>query len=200
MTSSKAKAFNLEDEPAVLRDAYGRNTFGQGCLLARRLVEVGVRFVQVHLDGWDSHSNNFPAHERLLGILDPAMATLINDLASRGMAENTLVICMGEFGRTPRINDAAGRDHHPRAWSVMLAGGGIAAGQVYGESDREGMTVADKLVTVPDLFASLCHLLDLNAKKEFIAAAGRPLTLVDKGSVIPELFSGGKPAVPLAQS
>jgi uncharacterized protein (DUF1501 family) len=195
MTSTKVSAFNLEGEPPLLRDAYGRTPFGQGCLLARRLVEAGVRFVQVHQGGWDSHADNFNIHERLFGILDPAMSTLLNDLHDRGMMDNTLVICMGEFGRTPRINRDIGRDHHPHAWSVMLAGGGIAGGQVYGETDRGGMEVTDKQVTIPDLFATFCHLLQVDAHKEFIAAGGRPIRLVDDGEVIPELF-GGQPAAP----
>jgi uncharacterized protein (DUF1501 family) len=189
MTSSKVKAFDLSGEPDVLRDAYGRNTFGQGCLLARRLVEAGVRFIQVHQGGWDSHANNFPAHSHLLPILDAGMATLLNDLSSRGLLDNTIVLCMGEFGRTPRINNAAGRDHHPHAWSLALAGGGIAGGQVVGASDRSGLKVADRPVTIPDLFATICRLLNVDAHQEFIAAAGRPVKLVDKGNVIDDLVA-----------
>ena len=189
MTSKNVDAFKLDDEPSELRDAYGRNNFGQGCLLARRLVEAGVRFVQVHQGGWDTHSNNFPAHERLLGVLDPGMSTLLTDLQNRRMLDNTLVICMGEFGRTPRINAAAGRDHHPRAWSIMMAGGGVAAGQIYGESSPDGMTVKDKPVTIPDFFATVCQLIGMDADQEFIAAAGRPIKLVDKGTPISDLIA-----------
>ncbi len=194
MTSSKAAAFRLDEEPAPLRDAYGRDGFGQGCLLARRLVETGVRFVQVHLGGWDSHANNFPVHERLLGQLDVSMSALLRDLDDRGLLDQTLVICMGEFGRTPRINSAAGRDHHPHAWSLMLSGAGVPGGQVIGASDRSGLKVEDQQITVPDLFASLCQRLEIDPTREFIAAGGRPIKLVDKGVPLPSI-SGGAPDV-----
>src|SRR5262249_45303929 len=133
MRSSAAKAFDLDEEPPAVHDAYGRSPFGQGCLLARRLVERGVPFVEVTLSspdgagglGWDTHAQNFETVERLSGVLDAGWSTLITDLRTRGLLESTLIVWMGEFGRTPKINESAGRDHFPTAWSTVLAGGGI---------------------------------------------------------------------------
>ena len=142
MRSKAVKAFNLDEEPKALRDAYGRNQFGQGCLLARRLVERGVPFVEVALSGvdgnngfaWDTHQQNFDAVKGLCKVLDPGWSTLMTDLRSRGMLDSTLIVWMGEFGRTPKINPSSGRDHYPNAWSTVLAGGGIKGGQVVGST------------------------------------------------------------------
>ena len=144
MRSSAAKAFDLDEEPAAVHDAYGRNPFGQGCLLARRLVERGVPFVEVTLSsvdgnnglGWDTHAQNFDAVEKLSGVLDAGWSTLMTDLRSRGLLDSTLIVWMGEFGRTPKINESAGRDHFPNAWSTVLAGGGIRGGQTIGNTGR----------------------------------------------------------------
>ncbi len=154
MRSSAAKAFELDEEPAAVQDAYGRNPFGQGCLLARRLVERGVPFVEVTLSsvdgnnglGWDTHAQNFDAVEKLCNVLDAGWATLMTDLRSRGLLEHTLIVWMGEFGRTPKINESAGRDHFPNAWSTVLAGGGIRGGQVIGNTGADGEEVKDRPV------------------------------------------------------
>ena len=137
--SPNMRAFNLEEEPAPLRDAYGRTPFGQGCLLARRLVQAGVTFVEVRSNGWDTHQKNHEKVGELAGQVDPAFATLIADLKRRGMLEQTLVVWMGEFGRTPKINPNAGRDHFPKVFNLALAGGGVKGGQVIGESTADGI-------------------------------------------------------------
>src|SRR5262249_12109856 len=155
MKTDAAKAFNLNEEKASVRDAYGRNLFGQGCLLARRLVERNVPFVEVTLGGvnggafgWDTHGNNFPAVHGLCGVLDPAWAALMSDLQERGLLDTTLIVWMGEFGRTPRINPQRGRDHWPNSWSTVLAGGGIKGGQAIGKTGADGMAVTERPVTV----------------------------------------------------
>ncbi len=189
MIESQAKhAFKLEEETAALRDAYGRNRFGQGCLLARRLIERGVSFVEVGLTGagqnalgWDTHAQNFEAVKTLSQTLDPAWATLLSDLRERGMLEDTLVVWMGEFGRTPKINDNLGRDHWPDAWSTVLCGGGIRGGQVIGSSGKDGGSVADRPVTPPDFLATICAALGINPAKENISTIGRPISIVEKG-------------------
>ena len=136
MRSAATRAFNLDEEPSAMRDRYGRNTFGQGCLLARRLVEVGVPFIEVSLTGWDTHGNNFETVRRLSETLDPAWSTLMDDLRDRGLLASTLVVWMGEFGRTPAINGGSGRDHWANSWSTVLAGGGIRGGQAFGQTRR----------------------------------------------------------------
>jgi uncharacterized protein (DUF1501 family) len=189
------KAFQLEEEKPELRDAYGRNRFGQGCLLARRLVERGVAFVEVALSGtpdnavgWDTHADNFTQVRALSGILDPAWSTLMTDLRERGLLESTLVIWMGEFGRTPVINTNTGRDHFPDAWSVVLGGAAIKGGQVIGQTDAGGEKVADRPVGVADLYATICAGLRIDHTKENMSPGGRPIPIVDReGSPIQEL-------------
>ncbi len=139
--ATAARAFDLNQEPDALRDRYGRGHFGQGCLLARRLVERGVSFVEVTLDGWDTHDNNFEQVKTLSGALDAGWSTLIEDLNSRGLLDSTLIVWMGEFGRTPAINPRAGRDHYAAAWSVVLGGGGIRGGQHIGRTSPDGMQI-----------------------------------------------------------
>jgi hypothetical protein len=187
--SPRLKAFDLDAEPSPLRDAYGRNPFGQGCLLARRLVETGVTFIEVRSGGWDTHQQNNERIRTLAGQVDPGLATLVGDLKSRGMLDRTLVVWMGEFGRTPRINPNGGRDHFPRAFSVALAGGGVKGGQVVGASSADGSDVKDSPVTVNDLLASLCHSLKIDPTKENMSPQGRPIKIVDGGKVVPQLFS-----------
>lgn len=187
MRSEAVKAFNLDSEPDKLRDAYGRNQFGQACLLARRLVERGVPFVEVSLNGvsnnqtfaWDTHQQNFTAVKSLLGVLDPAWATLMTDLKDRGMLDSTLIVWMGEFGRTPIINPQAGRDHFPAAWSSVLCGGGIKGGQVVGKTSDDGMKVEDRPVSVQDLFSTICHVVGLDPMKQNVSNVGRPIRLAD---------------------
>jgi hypothetical protein len=185
MGSAAAKALRLDDEPAQLRDAYGRNLFGQGCLLARRLVEHGVPFVEVTLGGaggvgWDTHVNNFDAVKELSGTLDAAWSSLLTDLKQRGLLESTLVVWMGEFGRTPRINGNNGRDHFPYAWTAALAGGGIKGGQVVGKTSADGAAVVERPVTVPDLLATVLRTLGIDPMRQNISNTGRPIGLVEK--------------------
>jgi hypothetical protein len=176
---SAAQAFDLTEEKAALRDQYGRSPFGQGCLLARRLVERGVPFVEVTLNGWDTHDNNFEQVKSLCSALDPAWATLMADLADRGLVDTTLVVWMGEFGRTPGINPRNGRDHYPAAWSVVLGGGGIRGGQVIGRTSKDGSTVEQRPVSVPDLMATICLALGLDPKKQNPSNVNRPIRLAD---------------------
>ncbi len=178
-------AFNLEEEPTELRDAYGRSRFGQGCLLARRLVERGVPFVEVVLDSsggasWDSHLNNFATVKTMCETLDPAWSTLLKDLRDRGLLSSTLVVWMGEFGRTPKINPQNGRDHFPDAWSVALAGGGIAGGQVVGSTTADAMEVKDRPVTAPDLFATVLESIGISSSSTN-QMGDRPIGIVDQG-------------------
>jgi hypothetical protein len=187
MSPESAEAFQLDDEPAALRDGYGRHPFGQGCLLARRLVERGVPFVEVSLNGagdsgalgWDTHGENFNAVKQLSGVLDPAWATLMADLKDRGLLESTLIVWMGEFGRTPKINNNNGRDHFPAAWSTVLAGGGIRGGQVVGKTSDDGMRVDDRPVSVADLIATICRGVGLDPAKQNMSPLGRPIRLAD---------------------
>jgi Protein of unknown function (DUF1501) len=185
MRTSAGKAFNLDEEPAKLRDAYGRNRFGQGCLLARRLVERGVPFIEVSLGGdnrigWDTHANNFETVRDLSQVLDAGWATLMGDLKERGLLESTLIVWMGEFGRTPTINGDEGRDHFPSAWTAVLGGGGIAGGQVIGKTSAGGETIEQRPVSVPDLLATVCLALGIDPTKSNQSNIGRPISLVDK--------------------
>lgn len=190
MMLSRAKAaFDLEEEPAALRAAYGRNRFGQGCLLARRLVERGVPFVEVSLAnipgnnaGWDTHQDNFEMVKRLCQVLDPAWATLMTDLKQRGLLDSTLIVWMGEFGRTPQINPFTGRDHYPVAWSTVLAGGGIMGGHVIGSTGKNGIRVEEQPVSIPDFLATVCTILGMDPRKENISDENRPIPLVDRGA------------------
>jgi hypothetical protein len=189
MKTAASKAFNLDEEKASLRDSYGRNLFGQGCLLARRLVERGVPFVEVTLGGvnggafgWDTHGQNFENVKRLCGVLDPAWATLMGDLKERGLLDSTLIVWMGEFGRTPKINRQNGRDHYPNAWSTVLAGGGVKGGRAVGKTSADGTTVEERPVTVSDLLATVCQALGINHEKQNNSNVGRPIRIADKGA------------------
>jgi hypothetical protein len=184
MRSKAATAFDLDEEPSEVRDAYGRNRFGQGCLLARRLVERGVPFVEVtHAGdnglGWDTHANNFDGVRDLCKTLDPGWATLMSELKSRGLLDSTLIVWMGEFGRTPKINQNKGRDHYPNAWSTVLAGGGVRTGQVVGSTSADGASVKDRPVSVPDLLATVCTALGIDPMNQNISNVGRPIRIVD---------------------
>ncbi|MDP6506150.1 MAG: DUF1501 domain-containing protein, partial [Planctomycetota bacterium] len=186
--SSKVNAFDVKREKASLRQKYGENPFGQGCLMARRLIEHGVKFVEVGQGGWDTHQNNFERSKALMGTLDPAVATLIEDLRSRQLLSKTMVIVMGEFGRTPRINGDKGRDHYPRAWSLAMAGGGVKGGQAIGKTDKTGSEVVDGKVEPSDFFQSLCFALGIDASKQNYSGRGRPMKIVNGGEIIPGLF------------
>ena len=191
MKSEASKAFKLDEEPDALRDAYGRNLFGQGCLLARRLVERGVPFVEVTLAnagqgvfGWDTHNQNFENVKRLSGVLDPAWATLMTDLKQRGLLDSTLIVWMGEFGRTPKIaQDRQGRDHWPNSWSTVLAGGGIKGGQAYGKTSAGGDAVEENPVDTPRLMATIVKGLGINPSKQNNSPEGRPIRIVEKSGL-----------------
>jgi uncharacterized protein (DUF1501 family) len=187
--SSQMKAFDLEHEPAEVREGYGSGQFALGCLLARRLVETGITCVEVVLNGWDTHFDNFPRTKELTGQVDQPLAYLLTDLKQRGLLDTTLVIWMGEFGRTPKINPRAGRDHYPKAFNVLLAGGGVRGGQVIGKTDAGGGEVTDRPVNVPDLFQTFCKSLKINPQAENIAPNGRPIKIVDGGKPVAELFA-----------
>jgi hypothetical protein len=186
MNSEDAKAFDLSKEPTELRDAYGRTAFGQGCLLARRLIEHGVSFVEVTLGGgagWDTHTDNFNAVRALSTDLDNGWGTLMKDLSDRGLLESTTILWMGEFGRTPQINGNGGRDHFPAAWSAVLAGGGIAGGQAYGRTSESGMSVEDGQMSAEDLLATLCAAAGVDPKQTQIEENGRPIRITEGAPV-----------------
>ena len=197
MKSDAARAFHLGDEPDALRDAYGRTIFGQGCLLARRLVERGVPFVEVTLAnagqgvfGWDTHAQNFDNVKKLCEVLDPAWATLMTDLKQRGLLDTTMIVWMGEFGRTPKINPQKGRDHWPNSWTTVLAGGGIKGGQAYGKTSAGGDAVEENPVTVPHLLSTVVRALGINPDKQNTSTEGRPIRIVDKsGKPIQEVLA-----------
>ncbi len=194
LTSSAAQAaFRIDDEPAANRDRYGRTTLGQSCLLARRLVEAGVPFITVNDGGmgrlgWDTHAANFKTiKDTLAPALDQSVSALVSDLIERGLLDSTLVIVMGEFGRTPKINGNAGRDHHGRANSVLLAGGGIPRGLVVGSTDEKGAAPTHRAVTPADLAATFYTALGIDPSRQFETPDGRPIRLVEKGEAIKEL-------------
>jgi uncharacterized protein (DUF1501 family) len=164
-------------------------TFGKACLLARRMVQHGVRFVEVTLDGWDTHNDNFTGVEALCKQLDPSLAALTGDLATRGLLDETLVLCMGEFGRTPAINPQNGRDHWSEAFSILMAGGGIKGGQVIGATDEKGEKVKDNPITIPDLYASILTAFGIDPTFTYHTPTGRPIKLAGKGTVVKQLFS-----------
>jgi len=181
-------AFDLEQEPEFLRDRYGRTIIGQGCLLARRLAERDVPFVEVSLGGWDTHYDNFGRVAGLSSQLDGGFASLVEDLSQRGMLEETLILCQGEFGRTPKINPNAGRDHWPKAWSVMMAGGPHCRGQAVGSTSRDGAAVESKPYEVPDLIATVCANLGIDPMKQNDSNVNRPIRIADpSASVIEDL-------------
>lgn len=187
--SPRLKAFDLSQESDKSRDAYGKSPFGQGCLLARRLVETGVTFVEVELNGWDTHDDNFNRVKTLSETCDPAFAALVSDLKERGRLDNTLVIWMGEFGRTPRVNGRTGRDHYPRAFNAAVAGAGIKGGRIIGATSDNGTEVKTRPVSVNDLFCTFYHALKINPHKENMSPLGRPMKLVEGGQPVKELFA-----------
>jgi hypothetical protein len=189
MQTPKLDAFDVSGESESVRRAYGDTDFGRGCLVARRLVERGAKFVEVFLDGWDTHQNNFERTKGLMGTLDPAFAGLLDDLAARRLLGSTLVACMGEFGRTPHINANDGRDHWPQAWSAALAGGGIRGGVVHGATDEDGAKVVGAPTRAPDLLATMATLLGLDPAHTEMSPAGRPISVTDDGAPIPAIMT-----------
>ncbi|MBL8793791.1 MAG: DUF1501 domain-containing protein [Planctomycetia bacterium] len=180
MHSAKAKAFEIDQEPASVKSAYGSGRFGQGCLLARRLVETGVPFVEVSLGGWDTHGGAAAPVKRLSEQIDAPWAALLSDLKARGLLDTTLVIWMGEFGRSP----GKGTNHYPRAWSTVLCGGGLKTGQVIGRTDKAGGSVEDGKVGVADFMATVCKALGIDPEKQIVSKSNRPFRIVDKGAKI----------------
>lgn len=189
MHSRGVTAFDLSQEPARVRGAYGAGAFGQGCLMARRLVETGVKAVEVHLGGWDTHQDNFTQNRRQCGQLDQGLAALLGDLRERDLLRRTLVLVATEFGRTPRINQNDGRDHHASGWSVALAGGPVRGGRVVGATSPDGQVVAARPVGAADLMATVAHALGLDRARVNTTPEGRPIQVVDPtGRVVHELF------------
>lgn len=185
MRSEAAKAFDLAGESDQVKDAYGRNQFGQGCLMARRLIERAVPFIEIALRGssgalgWDTHQQNFDRVKSLSAELDAGWATLMVELQERGLLESTTILWLGEFGRTPTINPGGGRDHFPKAWTTVLAGGGIRGGQAYGRTSADGSTVEENQVDVPDVLATLCRALGVDPATQNISDLGRPIKIAD---------------------
>jgi len=189
MKSRDLAAFDLSKEDQKTRSAYGENSFGQGCLLARRLVEHKVRAVEVTLGGWDTHNNNFVAVPEKAAVLDQALSTLLGDLEQRGLLDDTIVVLATEFGRTPRINQNAGRDHYPKAFSTMLAGGGVKGGQVWGKTSEGGEEVIENAVKIPDLNATIAYALGLPLDQVVFSPSKRPFTVSHKGVPVLDLLS-----------
>ena len=191
MTSARAKeAFDISREPDSVRDAYGMTSIGQCCLLSRRMVEAGCRFVSIENGHWDTHrKNTWSLRELLCPSFDMAIPALLRDLEERGLLEKTLVVVTTEFGRTPKINTLAGRDHWPNAFSILMAGGGVQGGQVIGATDRQGAEVTDRPITPADMTATVVNTLGVDPRTIVHTALGRPIPLVDDGHVVNELFS-----------
>lgn len=188
MDGTAARAFSLDREKPKTREAYGDHEFGRGVLTARRLVEAGVSVVEVVLPGWDTHRNNFEQVAQLARTLDGTFAALLDDLSARGLLNDTLVLCAGEFGRTPRINRNGGRDHFPQAYSAVLAGGGLNVGGVLGRTSDDGMAVVDRPVRPGDLLATVYSRFGIDPTEEVETPRGRPLKLVREGEPIRELL------------
>ena len=183
MQSAGGKVFDLTEEKAETRDKYGRNLFGQGCLLARRLVEKGVPFIEVNLGNWDTHQNNFDLVKNLCGTLDGAWGALMSDLKDRGMLDTTTIVWMGEFGRTPKINQQKGRDHWAVSWSTVIAGGGVKGGQAVGKTSADGMEVKDRPTSGADFLATVCKVLKIDPEKQNMSNVGRPIPIADRAAV-----------------
>lgn len=188
MNSEQLKAFDIGSEPAAVRQAYGDSRFGRGCLVARRLLETGVRSIEVTLSGWDSHASNYEGHRTQAEILDPAFATLIQELKSRDLLQSTVVLCIGEFGRTPNINPLEGRDHWPKWFSCVVGGGGLTQGRFLGETDPDGAADAKDPIEVQDLYATILKTLGVNYAEEFQTSIGRPIAF-SKGTPIERLMN-----------
>jgi hypothetical protein len=189
MSSEDLKAFNIADEPSELKEKYGMNKFGQGCLLARRLVERGIRYIEVASGGWDMHNNIDEELEDKGVELDVALSALLTDLQERGLLDSTLVVLCSEFGRGPKVNGNGGRDHHPKVFSTMLAGGGVKGGFTYGASDKGGFEVADKGVSIPDFLSTIGYAMGLPVDEVVMSSSNRPFTIGDKGTPVMEVFA-----------
>ena len=189
MRSDQMKAFDVASEPEKTRERYGDTGFGRGCLLARRLVETGVPFVEVDFGGWDLHDNCFERLDQKLPEMDQGMSALVEDLEQRGLLENTVILWMGEFGRTPRINGDTGRDHYARAWSAVVGGGGLNGGLAIGETSADGTRVESQPHSAEDLMATICQAMGLSLGTTYTSRNGRPMKIAGGGTPIAELFS-----------
>jgi hypothetical protein len=189
MTSQQMDAFKVSKEPQEIRDKYGNTGFGRGCLMARRLVEIGVPFIEVDLGGWDNHSDIFPTlQNQKLPELDKSMSALIDDLNNRGLLDTTAIVWMGEFGRTPNINGNSGRDHWARSWSAVVGGAGFKRGVVVGETSQDGKEVVSESYSSEDLMASILKSVGISLETTFTSKNGRPMKIANSGRVIKELF------------
>ncbi len=189
LTSKQMDAMKVVNEPEDVKERYGNNGFGKGCLMARRLVEVGIPFIEVGLRGWDNHQNIFPIlKDTRLPVLDRGMSALMEDLEQRGLLKDTVVIWMGEFSRTPRINANAGRDHWARSWSVVVGGGGMNGGIAVGSTSDDGTRVESEPHTSQDVMASVCKALGISLDTTFTSNSGRPMKIANSGKIIKELF------------
>ena len=190
LTSEQMEAFKIAGEPEPVKERYGDNGFGKGCLMARRLVEVGVPFIEVNLGGWDNHQNIHPTlKDNKLPVLDQGMSALVEDLEQRELLKDTAIIWMGEFSRTPRINGNAGRDHWARSWSVVVGGAGMNGGIAVGETSADGTKVITDPYTSQDVMASVCKALGISLSTTFTSNSGRPMKIANSGKVIKELFA-----------
>lgn len=189
LSNEAQSAFDIAAEGEKMRDEYGRNEFGQSCLLARRLVERGVKFVTINSGGWDHHKEIWKGLEKKLPIFDQGFSAMINDMHARGLLKDTLVVCMGEFGRTPKINKDVGRDHWSKAGSMLFAGGGVGGGKVVGASDKTGTYVTDRPVRPADVAYTVYSALGINPRKQIRTPEGRPLEILNEGARVEELFS-----------
>ena len=189
LTSKQMDAFKVAQEPENVREAYGNTGFGRGCLMARRLVETGVPFIEVDLGGWDTHNDNFNRLQTKLPEMDQAMSALVTDLAERGMLDSTAIVWMGEFGRTPRINGNTGRDHWARSWSAVVGGGGFKRGVAVGATNADGTMVETEPYSSEDLMASVLKGIGVSLETRFTASNGRPMKIANSGRVIKELFA-----------
>ncbi|MAT72078.1 MAG: hypothetical protein CMJ58_21440 [Planctomycetaceae bacterium] len=189
MTSQQMDAFRVDQEPEAMRERYGNGGFARGCLMARRLVEAGVPFVEVNMGGWDLHQNCFTTLQTKLPELDQAMSALVTDLVDRGLWNDTIVLWMGEFGRTPRINENAGRDHWARSWSVVAGGGGLAGGGVIGATNDDGTQVETEPYSSQDLMATILSGLGIPLTTTYTAPNGRPMKIANGGKIIEGLLA-----------
>lgn len=191
MSSKDKVAFDLSEESDAVKEKYGNSKFGQGCLMARRLVEAGVKYVEVSQNGWDTHEDNFTQTKKLMGELDGGMASLIKDLEERDLLKSTLVVWMGEFGRTPEINNREGRDHFPSGWTVAMAGANIKGGTVIGETSADGSKIIGQSITTGDLYRTILWCAGINSDTEYVTPKGRPVTYADAGNIIKPLIKMG---------
>jgi len=188
LSTKDLDAFKLTEEDSAAREKYGMNKFGQGCMLARRLVERGVRFIEVAHGGWDMHNDIADGMEENGTLLDTALSALLTDLQERGLLQNTMVVLCSEFGRSPKINSRNGRDHHPKVFSTLLAGGPTKGGTIYGASDKEGNSPTDKQVTIQDFHSTVGHAMGMDVNRTVMSPSNRPFTVGDKGTVITDVL------------